>query len=244
MDIYNRAKNLEDIKKVLLKCFDDQILCAIVYGSTLNSDFCSKSDYDILLVFQEATVKTFNLLRNIKQDFVKNKLLIDFNVHLANELPIIRKELFWHNNRGIYVQKEFELYGKVLIGENCFKMTSIDQKLMLEEAVKVINSLNYQARKLFINKGIDSDENKILIIKLCIYGALYALAAKNIFPENRAIAMDIFHNVFNPKISPTKFMRLKQNPTEIKQKDMHIAYDFLLYLDNLIFEEYQQQAKK
>ncbi|MBS3127416.1 nucleotidyltransferase domain-containing protein, partial [Candidatus Woesearchaeota archaeon] len=153
-NLKDRNDNLNKIRNTLIKEFGNKVVSAIAYGSTLNEDFCADSDYDILMVVKKPDVKFLKKLREIKLNYMKEKIKIDFNVHSDEDIPSIRKDLFWHNNRGLYVQKEFDIYGKVLIGENLFKTEHIDNYEMLKEAVKVINSLNYQARKIMINKNI------------------------------------------------------------------------------------------
>lgn len=245
MTIEQRVENLNKIKLALECVFAESLLSAIVYGSTLNDDFCITSDYDLLLIFKTSNFDTFKKLRQIKADFLSEGISIDFNVQHLNELASVRQELFWHNNRGLYVRKELALYGKVLIGENLFPDCDIDNDLMLIEAVRVINSMNYQARKLFINKDITLNTNKILIIKWCIYASLYALAARGIYPKDRKTALEKFVKEFNPQIDPNIFLRIKiQRPDSITLEDMKIAYDFLNYLNNFIFAEYKERKDK
>lgn len=237
--IKNRNGNLEKIKKTLQDEFGSKIVCAIVYGSTLNEDFCIDSDYDILMVVKRPDVKFLKKLREIKLDYMKQKVKIDFNIHSDDDIPSIRKDVFWHNNRGLYVQKEFDIYGKVLIGENLFKTDKIDNYEMLKEAVKVVNSLNYQARKIMINKDIDDKENKILMMKWCIYGSLYALASRGIYPKDKRTALQTFYDVFEPPINPEKFLKIKVERTDaITLEDVEVAYEFLTYLDKKIFSDY------
>jgi len=239
--LFNRNLVLDSVKDVLIKIFGNKIVSAIVYGSTLNEDFCIKSDYDILLVVIKSDLKFLKDLRGVKIDFKNRGVEIDFNVHDYGDIPSIRKDLFWHNNRGLYVQKEFEIYGKVLIGENLFRSTGFKNIDMLKEAVRVINSLNYQARKLIINQSLEDDGNKILMMKWCIYGALYALASRGIYPIDKRVALKTFYEEFDPPINPEKFLHIKiTRPTEITQEDVEVAYEFLTYLDKKIFNDYKQ----
>lgn len=235
----DRNGNLEKVKQTLINEFGNKIVSAIVYGSTLNEDFCINSDYDILMVVKRPDVKFLNKLREIKLNYMKEKIKIDFNIHSDDDIPSIRKDVFWHNNRGLYVQKEFDIYGRILIGENLFKTDEIDNYEMLKEAVKVINSLNYQARKIMINRNIEDKENKILMMKWCIYGSLYALASRGIYPKDKRTALQTFYDVFEPPINPEKFLKIKVERTEnITLEDVEVAYEFLTYLDKKIFSDY------
>ncbi|MDD4984041.1 MAG: hypothetical protein PHH82_04375 [Candidatus ainarchaeum sp.] len=234
----NREKILQDIKQDLLTDLKDQILSATVYGSTLNEDFCIKSDFDILLVIKKPDISLLKKLKKIKKKYAEKGVITDINVHSCDDVPAIRKEVFWHNNRGLYMQKEIELYGNQLIGENYFKSTKFSKSEIIIEAVRVINSLNYQARKLLINKNLDQD-GRILMMKWCIYGALYALATKEIYPLDKKTALKAFYDIFEPPINPEKFLQIKVNrPINITDEDVEVAYEFLTYLDKRIFQDY------
>lgn len=242
MDIAERRKILDSIKQHLLDEFKDQILSAIIYGSTLGDDYCSFSDFDILLIFRQADFGTFQKIRNIKNHFAEQEIEIDFNSHIYSDLPEIRKEVFWHNNRGLYVQKELAIYGEILFGKKYFKDIEFNDIEMLSEAVKVISSLNYQIRKMLSNKELNTS-NRIIAIKWCIYGVIYLLASQNCFPKSRRDALIIFNKKFNPPINPKIFLDIKVNrPDKITIEDLEMAYTFLAYLDRLMFDIYEKKA--
>lgn len=235
-----RLSVLDKIKKILVETFGDLISSAVVYGSTLSDDFCEFSDYDILLVVNNPDILLLKKLKGIKKDFLKNDVIIDFNVHDIGDLPDSRKELFWHNNRALYIQKEFDLYGAVLIGKNPFRTNKIDNFLMLQEAVRVMNSLIYQARKLIVNRRLNN-VSKILIMKWCIYASLYALASKGIYPKSKKNALVVFNKYFDSPINPEKFLYLKVNgAAKINLNNIVDAYNFLSYLDRKLFTEYEK----
>lgn len=239
MENHQKRAILAKIKNRLQLDFGNQVLSAIVYGSTLGDDYCAFSDFDILVIFEWADYKTFQKLRKIKLDFAKQGVPIDFNSHVFSDLPINRKDVFWHNNRGIYVQKELALYGEILFGKKYFQDINLDRKKMLEEAVKTINSLNYQARKMLTNKKLTT-KNRIILVKWCIYGTIYTLAALNIFPKSRSEALTVFNEKFHPEINPEIFLQLKTSQAnKINQQHLRLAYDYLVYLDQLIFGIYK-----
>ena len=242
MDNDQKRAILTKIKGRLRLDFGNQVLSAIVYGSTLGDDYCVLSDFDILVIFEWADYKTFQKLRKIKLDFAKHGIPIDFNSHIFSDLPMNRKDVFWHNNRGIYVQKELALYGEILFGKKYFRDINLDHEKMLEEAVKTISSLNYQVRKMLTNKKLTT-ENRIIIIKWCIYGTIYILAALDIFPKSRGEALTVFNEKFHPKINPEIFLQLKTSQThKINQEHLRLAYDYLVYLDQLIFKIYKENS--
>ena len=219
-----------------MNSFEDTIISAILYGSTVNNDFCKMSDYDILLIFKELGISTLEKIRNIEENFENQGIKIDFNTHLVTDLPENRKHLFWHNNRSLFIQMEFAMTGVVIIGNNPFKDYYFDKEKMLEEAVKMINSFNYQARKILINK--------ILLIKWCIYGALYALAAKGYYYENRRDALRHFTENYRSEINPEEFLDIKMTHADkISLNELSRAYEFLQLLDKLIFAEYEENNR-
>ena len=233
--------SLDQIKNRLTDVFGDNVLSAIVYGSTLGDDYCDFSDFDILLIFEKVEFKIFEQLRTIKKDFAEQNVYIDFNIHSLHELPKSRKEVFWHNNRGIYVQKELALYGKVLFGKKYFDDLELDHQNIMEEAVKVISSLNYQVRKTLTNKDLNTT-NRVIMIKWCIYGVIYVLAAQNCFPSGRREALRVFNERFYPRINPEKFLDIKVGrPDKITMDDIEQAFEFLTYLDELIFRLYKKE---
>ena len=236
----NKLEELSNISKRLQDEFGGQLLSAIVYGSTLSDDYCARSDFDILLIFDDVDFKTFKKLRRIKRDFKRIGITIDFNSHIYSDLPQIRKTLFWHNNRGLYVQKELATYGKVLFGDKYFPDFAIDKDAMMIEAVKVINSLSYQARKLLSNRTLNTN-SRITMLKWCIYGVMYYLATDDIFPKSRKEALSLFAEKYSPPIDPTQFLEIKTNtPDNISMYDVKNAFDFLKYLDRAILEKYNR----
>ena len=111
---------------------------------------------------------------------------------------------------------------------------------MMIEAVKVINSLNYQARKLLSNRTLNTN-SRITMLKWCIYGVMYYLATDDIFPKSRKEALSLFTEKYSPPIDPTQFLEIKTNtPDNISMYDVKNAFDFLKYLDRAILEKYNR----
>lgn len=237
----DKERNLDLIKKKLVSTYGAQLLSAIVYGSTLGNDYCKYSDYDILLIFKDIDFEDLGRLRKIKGDLKKAGIVVDFNMHIYSELPKNRREAFWHNNRGVYVQKELALYGKVLFGEKYFQDLILNHEEMLLEAVRVISSLNYQIRKMLVNKSLNT-ENRVIAMKWCIYSVMYFLAVNNCYPNGRAEALEIFDKKYSPPISSRIFLDLKlRSPDKITDKDLNLAFDFLAYMEEFICQLYQKE---
>lgn len=235
-----RQQSLQEIKNALIDAFGEKIFSIIVYGSSIRDDYGEFSDIDVLIIFNEITFQTFNILRELKEHFLKKGIIVDFNSHLTTDLPEIRGKVFWHNNRGIYVQKEIADYGKVLYGPKIFDSREPSEELMVDEAVKVVSSLNYQARKMLSNKALGTTE-RITMMKWCIYGVMYVLAAVQIFPQNRREGVKIFVERFNPPVNPELFLDRKTTcGADITDDDVKMAFDFLVYLDKLIFNIYKK----
>lgn len=238
-----RENAIKLIKKELLSNFNkNEILSAFIYGSTLCEDFCETSDFDILVIFYNASLNNLEKLKNIKEYFVKRNIQIDFNVHSEDDIPKNRMEAFWHNNRGLYFRKEIELYGRVIIGENTLLLSEYNKDLLQLEVVRVLNSLVYQSRKCLINKSIER-KNLIQILKWCIYAAQYSLAYKDIFPSSKTEAMKIFKDVFNTKSDPQEFLNLKISSNIITYDHIQKAYDFLCEIDKIIINDWKLKDK-
>jgi predicted nucleotidyltransferase len=241
LTLEKRKATLDLIKDEILKELDSEILSATVYGSTLSEDFGYASDFDILLIFddQDLAPAILETVLKVRRKFKEDDINIDFNIHKRNELPQNRCEVFWHNNRAIYMQKEIALYGFQLIGEDMISNSQIQGDEIRNEAVRVIHSLHYQTRKL-IMKGDINNEQKLSIIKYCLYAVMYALAFENIFPASRMIAYQSFTKDFNFSKDPMNFLNIKlNNPFEITDSNILEAYSFLANLDDEIFNRYK-----
>ena len=235
-----RMNNLMMIRRSLLDAFNDNIESAIVYGSTLNADFCEASDYDVLVIFRKLTVSDLNAIRAIKEEYERLGIIIDFNSHLVSDLPSERGGLYWHNNRSVFIQKELALTGLPIIGSNPFADYEVNIEEMQIETLRMLNSFAYQARKTIVNKDLTHcDENKIFIIKWCIYASLYLLAANGHFFKSRRDGLEIFSKVFDTDINPMVFLDMKVNrPHNISLEDIEMAYDYLNYLDKTAWQLY------
>lgn len=231
----DREHILKEITNSLESKLGNRLVSAIAYGSTLCEDFNDLSDFDVLLVLRDISILTLTQLKEIKEHFKKQNIHVDLNVHGLNEIPEYRKEAFWHNNRGLYMRMELQLYGKILFGENPFIFSGFDKKELHLEAVRVINSLLYQARKLLINRELVTEE-RVRMMKFCLYAVLYALASENVYPKNKTEAMRIFRSMFPELSDPERFLNNKVLHTStISDEEVHLAYEFLVQIDEQIF---------
>ena len=227
-----RKKNIFSIRETLLDTFGNNIYAAIVYGSTLNADFCETSDYDILLVFENMSMQILKKIHTIKEQFENLGVRIDFNSHLISDLPNERGGLYWHNNRCVFIQQELSMTGYPIIGSNPFAGYKADIKDMQVEAVRMLNSFAYQARKMIINKDLNNAENRLFLVKWCIYGSLYLLAGKGLFYKSRRVGLSQFVKEFEPDIDPMCFLQMKiDRPDMISDEDIDMAYNYINYLD-------------
>ncbi len=241
MSFSAREKILNEISTSIKKILGKKILSATVYGSTLCEDFCCQSDFDILLIFESLSFRDIEELKKIRQFFLDRSIRVDFNIHLSGELPKIRKGAYWHNNRSLFIQKELEMYGRQIIGQNLFVETKIYEKEMCLETVRMVNSLLYQTRKIFINGEINC-ENKLKVMKFCIYAVLYSLAFVGLYPESRKEAFQLFKKYYKTKIDPICFFDAKVERTnEITNIDLKNALEFLGELDSKIYKLYKKK---
>lgn len=233
LSIQKRKNILKKLKGELRVLFGKNLISATIYGSTLTGDFCEFSDFDILLIFKKITGKELSLIRNLKRKYREENLDLDINLHEYGELPCSRQELFIHNNRSLYMQKEICLYGKQLIGKNLFKNQKLDSDQLKIESVKIIHSFHYNVRKL-LTKTENSEYDVRQGVKFCLYATLYALAYFDIYPKNKIEAYHLFERKF--KIHVRDLQKLKMNPTFGKNRgDLRKAFVFLGSLDKKIF---------
>jgi predicted nucleotidyltransferase len=238
-DFTFRYGTLIRIREKLISEFENRIYCAIAYGSTLCEDFCCNSDFDILIFFKEETMENLKKLRKIKEDFLLEKITIDFNVHSKEEIPQVRKDCFWHNNRSLYFQKELTLYGLVLIGESPFLHNNFNERELKKESLRVVNSLLYGTRKYLINKNLDKKE-RITLMKWCIYSVLYALSFQGIITKTKTEALELFHEYYSSSVDPRIFLKAKKEET-ISDEMLEKAYVFLKELDSKLFSKYGEE---
>ena len=136
------------------------------------------------------------------------------------------------------MRMELGIYGKVLHGKNLFLTELVAPDVLDLECVHVVNSLVYQARKMLVNRPLTTEE-KVRMMKFCIYAVLYALATHQLFPSNKTEAMKEFHGLYGDDMDPKDFLLNKVFSTEsISDAIVHQAYNFLEKLDHIIFAAY------
>lgn len=239
MNLSERETVLDNIAQELKNILGENLVSAVAYGSTLCEDFMCLSDFDILIVLQDPTIETLKLLQVFKKNFKEKNIHIDINVHALYEMPIYREEAFWHNNRSLYMRMEIQLYGKTIVGKNLFTFENVKKGDMQLESVRVLSSLVYQARKFLINRELKVEE-RIILMKFCIYATLYALAANQIYPPTKKEAMKLFRERFPDLPDPSHFLHAKvKTMFDISDVDIQMAYDFLTKLDVKLFNQFK-----
>jgi predicted nucleotidyltransferase len=233
------SNTLNLVKNQLTTLFGTNLVSAVVYGSAMTEDYCELSDIDILVILRDAPINSLLLLRDLKNEFLLNGTNIDFNLQILSELPGSRGKAYWHNNRAYYFQKEINLFGKILIGENQYPFENIEDKDLRLECLRVVNSLVYQTRKAIINRELSPIE-RVVIIKHCIYAVLYALAFRGTFPASKKEALQIFRMNFSHLIDPEIFLNIKTgHPLTIRDDEIEKAYSFLQSLDCELYSQYE-----
>ena len=239
-NIERRERIFNSIGLALKNEFKGNILSVAVYGSAARDDFDSKSDFDLLVVFRKASPRDIEKLRKIRLQFLKNKIILDFNIHVSSELPNIRKKAFWHHDRSFFMQKDLQMHNRQIIGKNLFSSISFAKKEIELEALRLINSALYQARGTLANEDVKY-EQKIVIIKSCIYAVIYSLAFFDKYPATRKEAFDLFQPLFKTKINPVCFLNIKTKRTKkISASDLNKALEFLAELDKKVYKLYKQ----
>jgi len=242
MNIKQRIKTLDLLKNDLVNFFDN-IVSIYVYGSTLYENFGSLSDIDIIVIFEKnLSIDNLESIKKLNEEYRNNGIKLDISIHTVDEMIGTRNKLFWHNNRGVFIQKEIALYGKLLYGKNLFDKNIFSEYELKEECVKVINSLKYNARKLMIS-SLDEDVLKRRLLKLSLSSTIYALAFYNILPENRDDVCDVFDKHLNLDNKARELLDLKMKNygreisyLEVKNK----VLNFLNDLDSKVFKDFKK----
>ena len=215
------------------------------YGSALTDYFMSQSDFDFLIILKDPSPEALTALRGVVCESELQGLKVDINVQAEYEMPGVRKEVFWHNNRGIYMQHEMSAKEVLLSGVPQFFSPYPDRLSdQIIESVRVASSLVYQTRKMVLNTNL-GDREKYVIAKFCIYILTYALAAKGIFPKTHQEATLAFKGAYGECGDPERFLLLKaKSESNISKGDVFDAYLFIQKIDRAIFRHYIENNKK
>jgi len=239
MKIEERLKVLENLKNDLLSNIKNELISLYVYGSTLNVDFCKYSDFDVLLVYRdELNFIELEKIKELKEKYESGGIFVDIGVHTLKEMPIVRGKMFWHNNRGIFMQKEILMYGKLMYGVEHFGNFLFTLDELKDECVKVIHSLKYNQRK-YISTHPRCFQTKKMAMKYALYAITYGLAYFSIFPKNKIDTYKEFDLKFNLSVKATDLLKIKMNNYE-DDYDVILfkTYAFLNELDSYIFSDY------
>jgi predicted nucleotidyltransferase len=239
----NNIDVVNDVCKTIINKCGSNIVSVYNYGSALTNNFSSKSDFDFLVIVNDAEPDLLLSLRGIVQQYQLNGIKVDINVQQFDEMPNSRLEAFWHNNRGLFIQAEISNYGKLLYGDEQFltKFSDMNPKMIRLESVRVLNSLVYQARKCIINKQLTNDD-KYVIFKHCIYASMYAIAAKNIFLNDYGKILKEFCRQFPELDDPRMLAKIKKSDlSKIKESDVFRAYDFIKSVDRKVYNIYKEK---
>ena len=235
------TEQIETVADDIKKAMGDNLAALYNYGSALTEYYCDFSDLDFLVILKEATPEDLAALRRIVIQHATEGTSIDINVQTEDEMPSKRNKAFWHNNRAAYMQREISLYGKLLHGDDQFAgHLDLDQKELTLECVRVLNSLVYQTRKALINRELTTKE-KYTILKFCIYGAMYALAAKDIFPQTSDQIFEQFKSEYEGVGDPEVFSKLKTTGGDVDESYIIEAYRFLKRLDEAVHNVYLKE---
>lgn len=235
------TEQIETAARDIKNAMGDNLTALYNYGSALTEYYCEFSDLDFLVILKEAAPEDLASLKEIVNRHATQGNSIDINVQTEDEMPGGRSQAFWHNNRAAYMQREISLYGQLLHGEDQFTShLDIDQKELTLECVRVLNSLVYQTRKALINRKLTAKE-KYTILKFCIYGVMYALAAKGIFPQSSDQIFEQFKVEYGSVGDPEVFSRLKTTGGNVDDSYIIEAYGFLKRLDEAVHDVYLKE---
>lgn len=233
-----RSQLFSDLGTAFFCLFGSRVLSAIVYGSAVSDDFTKASDVDCLVFLRNPTVHDLHALKNLRQQYRARSVKLDINVHAATNSPSARPNAFWHHNRSLFCEIDMQTAGKVVAGNNIFTHLLFDINDLRLEAVRGINALLYETRKLIVNKRFTQTE-KTTVIKWCLYAVNYALGARKIFVGSKKKSVLLFEREYPEIMSPKLFFTFKRLQARgFTRAHLHLAHDFLSELDRIIYAEY------
>ncbi len=233
-----RSRLFSGLGIALSGLFGPRLVSAIVYGSAVSDDFTKTSDIDCLIFLRDPTVEDLRALKSLRQQYRTRGVRLDINVHASTNTPSARPTAFWHHNRALFCEIDMQTVGKVVAGDDIFGHLVLNTHDLRLEAVRGINALLYETRKLLVNKRVTQTE-KTSVIKWCLYAMIYALGAHNIFSASKKRGVLLFEREYPEIMSPKRFLTLKRLGAKgLTRADLCLAHDFLSKLDRTVYAEY------
>jgi predicted nucleotidyltransferase len=133
----------------------DGVVAIYVYGSHVYKNQNASSDIDVLVILMVVDPGQLCALRAIEDEYHSQGYDLGIMVHTAQEIDAgfgLQGEIFIHRNRCWFFIKEMQDHANLVWGKDMFTNIVLpSQSVLKTEAVRVLRSLTYEARKKYIN---------------------------------------------------------------------------------------------
>jgi len=221
----------------------DNILAIYTMGSFAEGKINKKSDIDFNIFVNKSD---YNDLLNLKTAIKKTKKKfgrrIDTNIISKKEIKeeVVNSLLFPHKYRHALLLFEIKYYNCLLYGEDILKFIQINRNELPEEALKLLLTLGYRIRKIYLASGSLREAEK-QAVKFVTYACKFALIYKKIFiykdAEVEKRFLHEFLNLTDLDIVGECF-ELKRKRSNITEKTFERAINFIERLSEELLNDY------
>lgn len=234
------------IADLFRKELGDRLVSVTVYGSQAQETSHSQSDIDYYLVLDQINMPVLEKIKSLREEYERD-FGIDLSVNIIKEkeTPKHRLNSFYHKNRKALFLHEANKNDIVLIGENPFETEDLPTYEEIRiEAVQMINSFAYTARKDLVNKNLETALKDAL--RFSVYSTQYAHAFEGRYPLETLDAVRTFPEFFLDFEHARDILKIHKAKThQIEGFDKKEMYDlslrFLEGLDEYIAKRYLEE---
>lgn len=177
--------------------FKENVISIYAMGSFVERTFSGFSDIDLNIFLKKADFKElYALKKSIRVTEQRFRRKVDTNILSEKELKIIDSIVFPHKYRHALLIFEIKHYNCLLYGEEILKDIRIDYSDLYEETLKLLLTLGYRIRKIYLAGGTIKEAKK-QAVKFVIYACKFALINKGIYVYDNDIVEKKFLNKFS-----------------------------------------------
>ncbi len=221
----------------------DNVLAIYTMGSFAENAINKKSDIDLNIFVNKSDYNDLLDLKGaIKDTEKKFGRKIDTNIISKKEIKeeVISSLLFPHKYRHALLLFEIKYYDCLLYGKDILKNIQIDYGELPEEALKLLLTLGYRIRKIYLTSN-SLKEAKKQAVKFVTYACKFALIYKRIFiyrdAEVEKKFLYEFSNLNNLDVVK-KCFELKRKEYNITEKTFEWAINFIERLSEELLDDY------
>lgn len=226
----------------------DNIIAIYTMGSFAEGIISRKSDIDLNIIVKKAKYNDLYYLRKaIKKTERKFERKIDSNIISKKEIhkDIINSLIFPHKYRHALLIYEIKHYNCLLHGKDVFKRIKINYEELYEETLKLLLTLGYRIRKIYLT-GRTLSEAKNQAVKFVVYACKFALINKGIYIYDNDKVEECFLKEFsylgNLDIVKKCFKILRKK-SYISKDIFKRAIDFIERISEERLESYRKSKK-